>query len=79
MKVICDPYYLKLIIVLSLAEIGCNINYTGTNYALDLVGWEYGINCIITGGIEFIAYLFLRNTLSMQKSSSLDSLEGKPY
>jgi hypothetical protein len=60
MQIICDSNYLKLIVLLGLVGIGSNIHYLGINYALDQIGWEYGINCIFVGIIEVISYLFLR-------------------
>jgi hypothetical protein len=79
MKVICDPFYLKLIVVITLVDIGNNINYTGTTYALAQIGWDYGLNCILIGSVELVSYIFLSSPNSMQISSSLDFLAGKDY
>ncbi len=46
-----DPYYRKTIIILIIAEIGSNLYYMSTNYALDQIGFDYGANMVGTGTI----------------------------
>ena len=42
-------------------DIGGNLYYLGTNYALDQIGLDYGANMISNGIIEFFSYFVLRN------------------
>jgi hypothetical protein len=40
-----------MIIILILIESGANLYYNGTNYALNLIGFDYGANTISSGAI----------------------------
>jgi hypothetical protein len=46
-----DKYYLKMLIILIMANTGGNLYYSGTNFALDEIGLDYGANMIINGSI----------------------------
>ena len=59
-KILKNPYYLKLFIVLIFVDIGGNLYYFGTNYALDEIGLDYGANTISGGIIEFFSFVVMR-------------------
>ena len=48
---------------MSLTNIGIQAYYQGRSYTLDLTGWEYGYNCILTGLTEFVADFILSKSL----------------
>lgn len=61
-----DKYYLKMLIILTLANTGGNLYYSGTNFALDEIGLEYGANMISNGAIELLSFITLRILATMQ-------------
>jgi hypothetical protein len=48
--------YLKCIILISLFEITTNMFYYGTQYSMEHIGSNFGVNMLIIGCLEFIAY-----------------------
>lgn len=44
-----DKFYRKLTLILILLDLGGNLNYTATNFALDEIGYDYGTNIMTTG------------------------------
>lgn len=52
-----------MLILLIFVDIGGNMYYIGTNYALDEIGLSYGWNMITSGIIEFSAFFVLRKQL----------------
>lgn len=66
-EVFGNRFYLKLIVLLALLELGANLHYFGVNYAIDQIGYAYGTNMIASGLIECAGYFTLR-TLSPSQS-----------
>lgn len=50
-KVWADGHFRKILLILVSTEVGGNLYYIATNYALDEIGYDYGANMIATGGI----------------------------
>ena len=48
-EVFSNKFYVKLILLLALLELGANLHYFGINYAIDQIGFDYGTNMIATG------------------------------
>lgn len=48
--------YLKCIILISLFEITTNMFYYGTQYSMEDIGSNFGVNMLIIGCLEFVAY-----------------------
>lgn len=56
-RLFTEPYFLKITIILCFTESGANLYYRATNYVIDQVGYDYGINAIACGIIEAIGLI----------------------
>jgi hypothetical protein len=65
-----DGHFRKIMLILVSTEVGGNLYYIATNYALDEIGYDYGANMIATGAIELLAFLVLRSPDSNQSLRS---------
>lgn len=59
-KVWRDGHFRKILLILISTQVGGNLYYMATNYALDEIGYDYGANMIVTGIVEVFAFLLLR-------------------
>jgi hypothetical protein len=53
-RLFSESKFLKITIILCFTESGANLYYRATNYVIDQVGYEYGVNAIACGIIEAI-------------------------
>ena len=65
-----------MMIILSITEAGCNLYYWGQSYVYDQIGYEFGVNCFLSGIFEGLAYLALSTYLSNQ-TYSYKNYQGK--
>ena len=67
--VLRDSYYKKMILTITVCELGASLYYVATNYSLFEIGFDYGINMTATGLIELLSFLFLRKGALKQSST----------
>lgn len=52
-----DVIYMKTLLMVSITAIGINAYYYGIQFSLGKIGTNFGYNILLTGSIEFVAFL----------------------